>query len=91
MKIGIVLILLIGFSMIFLGSYFAFKYGGNWGMMLLPYPPYSTEEMATGVLTSEDPNFTFNISYYSLYDEESNYAVTPYLKGFTAVERFNDK
>jgi len=85
MGIGIVLILLVGFSMIFLGSYFAFKYGRNWGVVLLPYPSYSTEEMVAGVLTSENPNYTFNISYYSLYGKNSNHAVTPYLKGYLEV------
>lgn len=57
MKIGIVLILLIGFSKIFLGSYFAFKYSGNWGIMLSLYLPYPIEETVTGVLTSENPNY----------------------------------
>ncbi len=82
MKIGISLILLIGFSMIFLGSFFTFKYGRNWEMMLLPYPTYSTEETVTGVLTSENPNFTLNVSYYSVYNQYSYFGVEPCLKGY---------
>lgn len=68
--------------MIFLGSFFVFKYGRNWEMMLLPYPPYSTEETVTGVLTSENPNFTFNVSYYSVYNRYSYFGITPRLIGY---------
>ncbi|MFB0561467.1 MAG: hypothetical protein ACETWM_09680 [Candidatus Lokiarchaeia archaeon] len=82
MRVGLVLILLlIGFSTIFLGSYLVLTYTQGREVVLLPYPPYSTEHVVTGVLTSESPNFTMNISYYSFYDEFYTF-IFPALVGY---------
>lgn len=79
----VLILLLIGLSAVFLGSYLAVTYTPGKEVILLPYPPYSTAVTVSGNLTSENPNFTFNISYYSLYDPiGSLFGVTPHLVGY---------
>jgi hypothetical protein len=62
------IILLIGVSAVSLGSYLTLTYTEGKEVVLLPYPSYSTEKTVTGTLTPGNPDFTRNISYYSLYD-----------------------
>ncbi|MGQ9723486.1 MAG: hypothetical protein ACUVXA_19445, partial [Candidatus Jordarchaeum sp.] len=84
MKICVALVLiLLGFSIISLGSYLLLVYNTGSDAIFLPYPSYSTEQIVTGVLTSENPNFAINISYYRLYDDLGfGFGVTPHLKQY---------
>nr|MDO8079494.1 hypothetical protein [Candidatus Freyarchaeota archaeon] len=79
----VLILLLIGLSAVFLGSYLTLTYTPGKEVKLFPYPPYSTGRTVTGTLTSGTPNFTKNVSYFSLYDPiGSLYGVTPYLVGY---------
>jgi hypothetical protein len=86
-KVAVVLILLlIGLSAVFLGSYLSLTYTSGKEVKLLPYPPYSTEVIVSGNVTSGNP-ITINITYYSLYDPiGSLFGFTPNLVGYIEAD-----
>lgn len=80
------IILLIGLSAVFLGSYLSLTYTQGKEVMLLPYPTYSTEVIVSGNVTSGSPS-TINITYYSLYDPiDSLFGFNPNLVGYIKAD-----
>lgn len=79
----ILILLLIGSLALSLGIYVSLMYTHGKEVKLFPYPPISTGGPFSGTLTPENPNSTFKIDYYSLYDPlDSLFGVTPRLIGY---------
>ncbi|MHA1363897.1 MAG: hypothetical protein ACTSV0_09125 [Candidatus Freyarchaeota archaeon] len=83
-RVGIVLVLLlIGFLTVSLGSYLALTYTQGNEVILLPHPPYCAERTVTGTLTPENPNFTLNITYFAFgFEGNPMSGITPTLIGW---------
>ncbi|MEM3593173.1 MAG: hypothetical protein QXS27_00425 [Candidatus Jordarchaeaceae archaeon] len=87
-SVAVVLILLIiGLSAVFFGSYLSLVYTHGRDVRLISYPFYSTGRTFSDTLTLEKPNFTATITYYSLYDPiKSLFGLTPRLIGYLEAD-----